>query len=319
MKKIFLMVLTIAMIISFAACGDEKESKDSVNLDVDTVSVPENTIDFEVEDAQLTSVDTEAAATDEAETKESSGGNSIVLSDIEIPSFSIEAVSVGNNTIDFEIEPFEFEFDIEPVEVQQVLIDFEPAEFKLDLAENFAQADMATIDDLTEDELIQIATTRATLLHNLKIAFQQVGLSVQINEASGEIALDSAVLFGGDSAELTQDGMEFLQKFITVYSTVVLSEEFEGFISSVLVEGHTAPVAGETYESSLPLSEERAENVKAFCIDSANGLDAEKIAALQEMLEPVGYSNTKPVLDADGNVDMAASRRVAFRFLINID
>ena len=82
-----------------------------------------------------------------------------------------------------------------------------------------------------------------------------------------------------------------------------------------MVEGHTAPVEGGTYESGLPLSQERANNVKNYCMSSETGVDVSKLAA---NLEAVGYSNSKPIKDASGNVDMAASRRVSFRFVINL-
>ena len=36
-------------------------------------------------------------------------------------------------------------------------------------------------------------------------------------------------------------------------------------------------------------------------------------------LEAIGYSNSRPVYDADGNPDMPASRRVSFRFMINLE
>lgn len=40
---------------------------------------------------------------------------------------------------------------------------------------------------------------------------------------------------------------------------------------------------------------------------------------LLEKLKAVGRSNEKPVYGADGKVDMAQSRRVSFRFIVNLD
>lgn len=42
-------------------------------------------------------------------------------------------------------------------------------------------------------------------------------------------------------------------------------------------------------------------------------------AQLAEMLEAVGMSNTSPILNEDGTPNLAASRRVVFRFLIDLD
>ena len=83
-----------------------------------------------------------------------------------------------------------------------------------------------------------------------------------------------------------------------------------------MVEGHTAPIEGCTYASGLQLSEERALNVKNYCLSSDTGVDVSKIS---DALEAVGYSNSKPVYDANGKVDLAASRRVSFRFLVNVE
>lgn len=107
-----------------------------------------------------------------------------------------------------------------------------------------------------------------------------------------------------------------MNKFIKAYTAVAFSEKYEGFISKTMVEGHTAPVEGSTYASGLQLSEERAQNVKNYCLSSETGADISKIS---DTLEDVGYSNSKPVYDANGNVDLAASRRVSFRFMVNVE
>jgi len=82
-----------------------------------------------------------------------------------------------------------------------------------------------------------------------------------------------------------------------------------------MVEGHTAPVGNSSYEDGLPLSVERAKKVKEYCA-SLNSGDSAKLSAA---LEDIGYSNSKPILDNDGKIDMAKSRRVSFRFIINLD
>lgn len=200
-----------------------------------------------------------------------------------------------------------------------VKIDFSIDSFKLDNIDNFSATDAARIGDFSSEQLQAIATTKADLLNKLTIAFKNAGIKVAINETSGEVSLDSSVLFGGDSAVLSSDGKAFLKKFVNTYSSVVLSKEFDGFISKILVEGHTAPVSGSTYESGLPLSKERANNVRTYCLSSETGISSNNISKLTSILEAVGVSNSRPVKDASGKVDMAASRRVSFRFLINLE
>ena len=110
----------------------------------------------------------------------------------------------------------------------------------------------------------------------------------------------------------TADGKAFLDKFVEAYATIVFSDEYAGFVSKTMVEGHAAPVAGDTYESALPFSKKRADNVRAYCLSLASDLSAAS-------LEAIGYSNSRPITDKNGKVDMAASRRVSFRFIINLD
>ena len=54
----------------------------------------------------------------------------------------------------------------------------------------------------------------------------------------------------------------------------------------------------------------------SYAIEGKTGVD---VSVLADKLEDVGYGNAQPIQNADGEVDMAASRRVSFRFLIAID
>ena len=180
------------------------------------------------------------------------------------------------------------------------------------IIKDFIEEDVEIEDDKLED----LVEMKEDLLADLIAAFRAEGITVSVNEETGELALDSSVLFGGDSAVLTENGKEFITRFLKVYTSVIYSEKYDGFISKTMVEGHTAPVKGSTYDSGLPLSEERANNVKNYCVSSENGVDTGKLAS---SLEAIGYSNSKPIYDTSGKVNMAASRRVSFRFIINLD
>lgn len=168
---------------------------------------------------------------------------------------------------------------------------------------------------LTKDQLEAIAKKKSNLFDDLLKEFSDKGINVEINRATGEIAMDASVLFGGDSAEITAEGKALLDKFLPVYTSVIYNEKYNGFIKKTVVEGHTAPVAGTTYEDGLPLSKQRAENVKAYCVASKSGANAK----LASTLEAVGYSSSKPIYDDAGKVDMDACRRVSFKFVVNTD
>ncbi len=172
--------------------------------------------------------------------------------------------------------------------------------------------------ELSEKEQEEIVRKHKELMAKLDKAFKSYNIKVAINQATGEAALDSSVLFGGDSAELTKSGKSFLKSFISAYSSVLLDKDFDGFIAKILVEGHTAPVGENSYEKGLPLSKERADAVMNYCLSDECGLSGESIASLKKIMETHGLSDAFPVKDKNGNVDMEASRRVSFKFVINI-
>ena len=157
---------------------------------------------------------------------------------------------------------------------------------------------------------------KENLLNDLIAAFEKEGIKVTVNKETGEMAMDSSVLFGGDSAVLTAQGKSFLDKFTRAYTSIVFSEKYRSFVSRTMVEGHIAPIAGSTYSSGLPLSRERANNVKNYCVSIAKGGNSTDFAST---LIAVGYSNTQPIYKSNGEADLAASRRVAFRVMLDIE
>lgn len=171
------------------------------------------------------------------------------------------------------------------------------------------------LEELDENAIKEIAEKTEDLTSELAAAFTDAGIDVTTNSETGEMAIDSSVLFGGDSAELSDEGKAFLDKFVSVYSSVIFSEKYKDFISKTLVEGHTAPTANSTYESGLALSVDRANVVRDYCL-SVQTADGGVMS--ETSLEAVGMSNSVPVKDVDGNINLDASRRVSFKFIINV-
>lgn len=306
MKKITAIVLALLMVAAFAACSSK----------TDTYEATENKIDFEVEDTP--EISSEKVSSEDK--KEDDEQKEIFTYEAETVTFEFEPVEVETpevNFDDFLVDKVEFEFN--PIEVETPEINFEIEDFETDIKDNVDAEDAAVIGSISDAKKAEINTTKASLLEDLVAAFKQEGLNVSINAKSGTVSLDSSVLFGSDSSVLSDEGKQFLKKFINTYASVVYSEKYEDFISDILVEGHTAPVTGITYEESLPFSEERANVVKDYCLSADAGVNAEHLEELSDDLKAKGLSNSRPVTDADGNVDMSASRRVTFRFLIDMD
>ncbi len=162
-----------------------------------------------------------------------------------------------------------------------------------------------------------VIEARNTVLDKLKAAFSQSQVNVQINEDTGEVTMDSNVLFAVDSYELSEQGKQFLDSFCSAYGSVVLNDEFSNIISEIVFEGHT-DTSGE-YEYNLELSKKRAAAVLDYCLAStANGLSQEQKEKFQTLAKTEGYSFSDPVFNEDGEIDMEASRRVAVKFYVNV-
>lgn len=187
----------------------------------------------------------------------------------------------------------------------------------LALADELTEEEIIQAGDLSDDKLKEAVEKKENLLEDLAAAFDEAGLNVAVNTQTGEIALDSAVLFGEDESAIFEDGKVFLQKFMEIYTSVVFNEKYSGFVSRIVVEGHTDTQG--SYDHNQKLSEARANSVMAYCLSAECGVDATYTEALQTMLEAVGYSYDKPIYLENGEVDMAASRRVSFRFIINFE
>jgi chemotaxis protein MotB len=184
-----------------------------------------------------------------------------------------------------------------------------------DLGANVSEEDVAVLENLTDEEIEEILETRDNLLSDFEEAFSNKGIAAKIDEETGEIILDSSILFATNSAELSADGKAALTAFITAFTEVIGDEKYDGFISKVEVQGHT-DTDGD-YDFNKELSQERADNVKNYCL-SESGISEEVSGKLSNILVPVGYSYDVPVYNADGSVNKDASRRVEFVFYINL-
>ena len=167
-----------------------------------------------------------------------------------------------------------------------------------------------------QEQIDRIIGVKADLIEALKEEFANTHLSVSVDSKTGAITLDSSVLFDSEEYELKESGQDLLREFVPIYLNVLLDDEFSGYVSEIIIEGHTDTEG--TYMHNLELSQQRALAVATFCLDEENGvLNESEIEALRNILTANGRSYSDPVLDANGEVDMDASRRVEFKFRLN--
>ncbi len=176
-------------------------------------------------------------------------------------------------------------------------------------------ADEDAVAGLTENQKMILAEILNQLKSELESRLGEFGIDLDIDEKTCEVSLPTSILFPADSAELSRDGKDFLTTYVTIYNQVILESEYNRYVAYVYIEGHTAPLADSTYESGLPLSRDRANAVRDFILSDEAGTSAAQAAILGNMLIAEGCSNSRPVKNADGSVDLAASRRVTFRVL----
>lgn len=165
--------------------------------------------------------------------------------------------------------------------------------------------------DSQQQKIDNLVGVRTQIIEELSLALTQASLKATVDPDTGDILLDSAVFFETNSSNIKDSGEMLLRQFLPVYLSVLLQERYQDYVGEIIIEGHT-DTAG-TYINNLKLSQDRALNVATFCLEMP-GLSAAQTLKLQQMMTAKGRSYSDPVYNADGSVNMDASRRVEFKF-----
>ena len=116
-------------------------------------------------------------------------------------------------------------------------------------------------------------------------------------------------MFDYDQAELTDAGKQALEQILPIYCKVLLQDDYMKYLAEIIIDGYTDTDGDYSYNLQLSLA------VAQYLLDiQGNFLDSTQSANLQNYLTVNGHSMANPVLDADGNVDKDASRRVEIKF-----
>lgn len=174
--------------------------------------------------------------------------------------------------------------------------------------------------EATKDQLKKLENlvgVKAEIVEALKKEFESTNLTIHIDPKTGDITFDSSILFDYNKSDLKKEGKDFLVSFIPKYISVLLSDKFKDSVSEIIVEGHTDTQGDYVY--NLNLSQRRAYEVAAFCIDAKTSkLKNNQIEALRKILTANGKSSSNPVMKGK-KIDMDASRRVVFKFRLKDD
>lgn len=173
-----------------------------------------------------------------------------------------------------------------------------------------------------QGQLEQMVGVKAQIVQQLSSALRKSGIDVSVDEQTGAIALPSQMLFTTNSATLSNGGQKYLRRFLPVYLDVLLSDEFRSYVAEIIIEGHTD--SNGTYLHNLQLSQERALSVANYVLGDSFmsdtlSLNASAKKTLLGLVTASGRSFSAPVLDANGDEDQNASRRVEIKFRLKDD
>jgi outer membrane protein OmpA-like peptidoglycan-associated protein len=177
------------------------------------------------------------------------------------------------------------------------------------LRELHLEASVLDVAHLTEAQISDLLTTHRNVMEDLQEALQDT--EIDLDTVTGRVTMDASVLFAPDSADLNPTGLAAIEEFFALYASVILSDAHAENIAEIVIEGHTAPTTTGTEESHQRFSELRAENVAQHILSLYPQLDG--------MITTMGMSYHFPVRDAGGTIDLPASRRVVFRFILNVN
>lgn len=148
-------------------------------------------------------------------------------------------------------------------------------------------------------------------------------LNIEIDKLANIVKISDLELFDSNSWELTQNGKNFLDKFLPLYFDVLLNDEdISHKISQIVIEGHTdsnsfnyAKNEKDNYNLNLELSAKRALSVSKYILSKNYNEKIDK--NLYKKISINGRSYSNPVLNKDGSENFAKSRRVEFKLIYN--
>ena len=195
---------------------------------------------------------------------------------------------------------------------------------QLDEQSETLAAQQSALDEKTaqiasqQQKIDAIIGVKAEVVESLRREFAANNVNVDIDPKTGALTLDANVMFEYDSAELTSEGMNALRQVLPTYCRVLLSEEYKPYLAEIIIDGYTDDEGDYAY--NLMLSQERSLAVADYLLEiEGEFLSPTESIDLKDYLTVNGHSMSNPVLDAQGNVDKDASRRVEVKFRLKDD
>lgn len=160
-------------------------------------------------------------------------------------------------------------------------------------------------------QIADLLGVRTRIVEDLSNALSAANISAAVDKNTGDIVLDSSLMFETNSAQIRSEGLEQLNRLIPVYLGVLLRDEYRDYVAEIMIEGHTDSTG--SYERNLELSQERALNVAKYCMNLSTLTSAQK-SQLKQVVTAQGRADSNLVYDENGYEDQQRSRRVEIKF-----
>ena len=181
-------------------------------------------------------------------------------------------------------------------------------QLRLDEQEEAFRAQAARIDSLVG--------VRTHIIQSLSDALRENHINATVDQTTGDIVLESTVLFASGKSAIKTEGQQLLDSFLPVYLGVLMRDEYRDYVAEIIVEGHTDSTGDadpvKRFINNLKLSQDRALAVATYCLQNPY-LTGDQRGLLQKILTAKGRSENDLIM-RNGVEDMDASRRVEFKF-----
>lgn len=175
--------------------------------------------------------------------------------------------------------------------------------------------------------LEQMVGVKAQIIEALSKELTKNNISVTVDAQTGAITLPSEMLFAVGANTLSGQGEQYLDRFLPVYLSVLLSDEFSPYIAEIIIEGHTDSSGKTGYDAylyNMQLSQQRALSVTNYVLKYdymtyTLELTQDQQSLLRTLVTASGRSFSALIYNFDGTENKTASRRVEIKFRLKDD
>ncbi len=160
-------------------------------------------------------------------------------------------------------------------------------------------------------QIADLLGVRTRIVEDLRNSLAKANISATVDPNTGDIVLDSKLMYEINSAVIREEGLEQLDRLIPVYLGVLLSEKYRDYVAEIMIEGHTDSTG--RYERNLELSQERALNVAKYCMSMPSLTETQK-NLLKKIVTAQGRADSNLIKNPDGSENQERSRRVEIKF-----